>query len=316
MSENAEAIRMTVESRRVLTPSIMEFTLVPVKDAALPAYEPGAHVTVRTPSGAMRRYSLVGPGADPQAYVIAVKREAESRGGSQSMHDEAVEGTELAVEPPENEFALKDAPKYLLIAGGIGVTPIHAMARQLDEQGKPFSIIYCTRSAEETAYLDEMRAAYGSRLLVHHDGGDPARVYDFWDHFAEPQAMHIYCCGPKPLMEEIKAISGHWPEGRVNFEDFKPVEVVRADDTAFEVELAKSGRTVTVPADRSILEALRDAGFPTVSSCESGTCGTCKTRLIAGEADHRDMVLMDEEKDDTIMICVSRSKGGRLVLDL
>lgn len=316
MSENAEAIRMTVESRRLLTPSIMEFTLVAADGGALPAYEPGAHVTVRTPSGAMRRYSLVGPGEDPHAYVIAVKREPDSRGGSQSMHDEAVEGTELAVEPPENEFALKDAPKYLLIAGGIGVTPIHAMARHLDEQGKPFSIIYCTRSAEETAYLDEMRAAYGSRLLVHHDGGDPAKVYDFWDHFAEPQAMHVYCCGPKPLMEEIKAISGHWPEGRVNFEDFKPVEVVRADDTAFEVELAKSGRTLTVPADRSILEALRDAGFPTVSSCESGTCGTCKTRLLSGEADHRDMVLMDEEKDDTIMICVSRSKGGRLVLDL
>ena len=117
-------------------------------------------------------------------------------------------------------------------------------------------------------------------------------------------------------MEEIKAVSGHWPEGRVHFEDFKPIDVVRDDDVAFEVELAKSGGTITVPEDRSILEALRDAGHATVSSCESGTCGTCKTRLISGEVDHRDMVLMDHEKDDTIMICVSRAASGKLVLDL
>lgn len=309
-------MRMKVASRRMLTPTIAEFTLVAADGAALPDYEPGAHVTVQTPSGAMRRYSLVGPGEDPESYILAVKLEAESRGGSRSMHDEAVEGTELVVEPPENEFPLKQANKYLLIAGGIGVTPIYAMARKLDEDGKSFSIIYCTRSAEEAAYLDEMRAAFGSRLTFHHDDGDPDKVYDFWDHFAEPQAMHVYCCGPKPLMEEIKAISGHWPEGRVNFEDFKPVEVVRADDAAFEVELARSGRTLTVPADRTILETLREAGFATVSSCESGTCGTCKTRLVSGAVDHRDMVLMDEEKDDFIMICVSRSEGGKLVLDL
>ncbi|PHP65966.1 ferredoxin [Zhengella mangrovi] len=316
MRDGSDAMRMKVASRRMLTPTIAEFTLVAADGAALPDYEPGAHVTVQTPSGAMRRYSLVGPGEDPESYVLAVKLEAESRGGSRSMHDEAVEGTELVVEPPENEFPLKQANKYLLIAGGIGVTPIYAMARKLDEDGKSFSIIYCTRSAEEAAYLEEMRAAFGSRLTVHHDDGDPDKVYDFWDHFAEPQAMHVYCCGPKPLMEEIKAISGHWPEGRVNFEDFKPVEVVRADDAAFEVELARSGRTLTVPADRTIIETLREAGFATVSSCESGTCGTCKTRLVSGAVDHRDMVLMDEEKDDFIMICVSRSEGGKLVLDL
>lgn len=316
MDENSEPIRMTVAGRRMLTPTIAEFTLVPAEVGELPAYRAGAHVTVKTPSGAMRRYSLVGPGDHPESYVIAVKKEQESRGGSQSMHDEAVEGTELLVEPPENEFALKDAPKYLLIAGGIGVTPIYAMARQLESEGKPFRIIYCTRSADETAYLDEMKQAFGDKLLVHHDEGDRDKVYDFWDHFAEPQNMHVYCCGPKPLMEEIKAISGHWPEGRVNFEDFKPIEVTLPDDVAFDVELAKTGRTITVPADRSILEAMRDNGLPTVSSCESGTCGTCKTRLIEGDVDHRDMVLMDEEKDDYIMICVSRARSGNLVIDL
>jgi phthalate 4,5-dioxygenase reductase subunit len=304
-----------VARRRVLTPVITEFVLAPTGPDPLPQVSAGAHVTLRTPSGAMRRYSIVNADETPGNYVIAVKREADSRGGSASMHNDAVEGEVLEIAEIANDFALTEAPEHLLIAGGIGVTPIYSMARELEKAGKPFRIVYCTRSAEETAYLDEMQAAYGDRMILHHDGGDPDEVYDFWDHFEEPLKTHVFCCGPHPLMEEIRAISGHWPEGRVHFEDFKPIEVVRADDVAFEVELAQAGRTVEVPADRSILEALRDAGEATVSSCESGTCGTCKTRLIAGEVDHRDMVLMEEEKADHIMICVSRSCGGKLVLD-
>jgi len=316
MTTNNDAIRMKVTARRELTPSITEFTLSPVDSAELPRIEPGAHITLETPSGAMRRYSLINPDEQPDHYVIAVKREPESRGGSQSMHDAATHGLEILVEPPENDFPLKPATKYLLIAGGIGVTPIYSMARQLAAEDKDFRIIYCTRSPEETAYRDEMSEAFGSKLVIHHDDGDPDKVYDFWDHFAEVQNVQVYCCGPKPLMEEIKAISGHWPEGRVNFEDFKPVDIIRADDTPFDVELAKSGKTVNVPADRSILEAVRDSGVETASSCESGTCGTCKTRLISGDVDHRDMVLMDDEKSDHIMICISRARSGGLVLDL
>lgn len=309
-----DLITMTVSSRRELTPSIVEFVLKPEEGGSLPEYGPGAHITVETPSGAMRRYSLVG--GEANTYTIAVKREPESRGGSQSMHDEVAEGNKLRVAPPENEFSLGPAPDYLLIAGGIGVTPIYAMAKRLKEQDKPFRIIYVSRSPQDAAYLAEMREAFGDRMIVHHDEGDLERIYDFWDHFETPQPTHVYCCGPKPLMEEIKAISGHWPEGRVHFEDFKPVDIVRPDDVAFDVELAKSGKTVHVPADRSILEAVRDADVRTVSSCESGTCGSCKTRLLAGDVDHRDMVLMDEEKDNTIMICVSRAKSGNLVVDL
>jgi phthalate 4,5-dioxygenase reductase component len=312
-----ELIRMRVAARRALTPHITEFTLAPLDERTLPAFTAGAHVTVETPSGAMRRYSLVSDGAAPSEYVIAVKREPSSRGGSASMHDDAVEGAELHVAVPENDFAIIDAPRYLLIAGGIGITPIYAMASHLKREGKDFDIIYVSRSAEDAAYLQDLKEAFGERVLAHHDEGDPEKIYDFWDHFVEPQKLNVYCCGPKPLMDEIRAISGHWPEGRVNFEDFKPIDVVRADDAPFEVELRKTGQTLDVPADRSILEAMRDAGFKTVSSCESGTCGTCKTGLLEGEADHRDMVLMDEEKADKIMICVSRAcPGGRLVLDL
>lgn len=307
--------RMTLEvkARADLTPEICEFTLALPEGGALPPFTPGAHVTVETPDGAMRRYSLVNDGEEPEDYVISVKREPASRGGSASMHDDATVGTNLNVDPPENEFELVPASKYLLIAGGIGITPILSMARYLSFEGKPFKIIYCTRSAEETAYLDEVKDLPGA--IVHHDNGDPDGFYDFWDHFEQPGVEHVYCCGPAPLMEEIKAVSGHWPEGRVHFEDFNAVSVVRDDDVPFKVTVAKTGRVIEVPADRSILEALRDAGENTVSSCESGTCGTCKCKLIEGEADHRDMVLMDEEKDDYIMICVSRAKSGDLVVD-
>ncbi len=307
--------RMTLEvkGRVDLTPEICEFTLALPEGGELPGFSPGAHITVETPEGAMRRYSLVNDGVEPEEYVISVKREPQSRGGSASMHEQALVGTMLSIDPPENEFELVPASKYLLIAGGIGITPILAMARYLSIEGKPFRVIYCTRSAEETAYLDEVREIPGA--IVHHDNGDPDGFYDFWDHFERSGTEHVYCCGPAPLMEEIKAVSGHWPEGRVHFEDFAGVDVVREDDVPFKVTVAKTGRVIHVPADRSILEALRDAGENTVSSCESGTCGTCKCKLIEGEADHRDLVLMDEEKDDYIMICVSRAKSGDLVVD-
>tara|TARA_R110000796_G_scaffold40951_4_gene101177 strand:+ start:8458 stop:9396 length:939 start_codon:yes stop_codon:yes gene_type:complete len=311
-----DALKMTVAERRQLTEHICEFTLAPADGEKLPSFTAGAHITVQTPSGAMRRYSLVNDGKDPEVYKIALKREINGRGGSMSMHDDAQEGTELQVEAPENTFELTDAKNYLLIAGGIGVTPIYAMSQQLLREYKPFEVIYCTRGEADTAFLEEMKSTLGDRLTLHHDGGDPEAVFDFWDHFEEPKDMKVYCCGPQPLIDEIEAISGHWPEGRVIFEDFKPVEVVRADDKPFEVKLEKSGITVQVPEDRSILEALRESGVPTVSSCESGTCGTCKTRLVSGKVDHRDMVLMDEEKDSYVMICVSRAEEGDLVLDL
>jgi phthalate 4,5-dioxygenase reductase component len=311
-----DALKMTVAERRQLTEHICEFTLAPADGSKLQSFTAGAHITVETPSGAMRRYSLVNDGTNPEVYKIALKREIHGRGGSMSMHDDAQEGTELQVEVPENTFELTDAKNYLLIAGGIGVTPIYAMSQQLLREFKPFEVIYCTRGEADTAFLEEMKSTLGDRLTLHHDGGDPEAVFDFWDHFEEPKDMKVYCCGPQPLIDEIEAISGYWPEGRVIFEDFKPVEVVRADDKPFEVKLEKSGITIEVPADRSILEALRESGVPTVSSCESGTCGTCKTRLVSGKVDHRDMVLMDEEKDSYVMICVSRAEEGDLVLDL
>ena len=308
--------RLTIAGKRMLTPDICELSLARADGSALEPFEPGAHLGIETPSGAMRQYSLVNDGRAPNRYVIACKREPDSRGGSRSLVEETRTGGHLRVDAPANSFPLTPAAGYLLIAGGIGIAPIIAMANRLDDEGLPFRLIYCARSASETAYLDESRARFGDRLILHHDGGRADAYYDFWDHFAEPSDIRVYCCGPKPLMEEIRGVSGHWPEGRIRFEDFRPVEAVRPDDRPFEVVLERSGRTVRVPGEVSILEAFRAAGIAAPSSCESGVCGTCRTRLLAGDADHRDRVLMDEERGRYIMLCVSRAKSGALTLDL
>ncbi len=316
MTSASNLMQARIIKKRMLTPSVCEFTLA-ADDMKLSSFDPGSHITVETPSGAMRRYSLVNDGQNtPDIYVISVKSETTSRGGSISMHNQTEVGTALRISGPENTFPLNEAAEYLLIAGGIGVTPIYSMAQYLAKQEKSFRIIYCSRSAEESPYLTELEDTFSDKLTSNHTEGVSENRFDFWDYFAEVKNMHVYCCGPEPLVEEIKAISGHWPEGRVNFENFKPVEVTRADDVAFEVTLQKSNQTITIPADRSILEAIREAGIKTTSSCESGTCGSCKSKLVEGDVDHRDMVLMEDEKADHIMICVSRPNTGDLTIDL
>ncbi|MDE0006462.1 MAG: PDR/VanB family oxidoreductase [Rhodospirillaceae bacterium] len=308
--------RLTITGKRMLTPDICELSLAKADGSMLVPFEPGAHVGIETPSGAMRQYSLVNDGRAPHRYVIACKRERNSRGGSRSLVEQTRMGGQLRVDAPGNSFPLIPAAGYLLIAGGIGIAPIIAMANRLADEGLPFRLIYCTRSASETAYLHDCRARFGDRLTLHHDGGRADAFYDFWDHFAEPADVRVYCCGPRSLMEEIRGVSGHWPQGRVRFEDFRPVDAVQPDDRPFEVILERSGRTVTVPGDRTILDAFRAAGIAAPSSCESGVCGTCRTRLLAGDAEHRDRVLMDEERARYVMLCVSRAKRGALTLDL
>jgi len=316
---SAAALRpLRVRGKTQLTPDIWRFELVAPDGAPLPPVEAGAHVTVETPSGARRTYSLSNAPGETESYVLGVKQERPGRGGSASLVEGVKEGDLLPVSAPINSFPLKPAPEYIFVAGGIGITPILSMLRQVAEEGTAkFRLIYCTRSAELTAFRDELAApAFAGKVKLHHDGGDPAKVFDFWPVFEKPTRAHVYCCGPKPLMEEIRAVTGHWPEHAVHFEDFaSDVEAVKADDHAFTVRNARTGEVVEVAADATILESLRAAGHNPGSSCESGTCGSCKTRLVAGEADHRDLVLTDEEKADTIMICVSRARGDELVLE-
>jgi phthalate 4,5-dioxygenase reductase subunit len=204
------------------------------------------------------------------------------------------------------------------VAGGIGITPILSMMRHLKAQGNhQFKLIYCTRDAANTAFLEELNSAeFSAHVRLHHDHGDINNALDFWPVFETPSNAHVYCCGPRGLMDAVADMSGHWPSGSVHFESFGVDASAFPANTAFSVHLQRSGVSVPVSADQSILQALREAGHRVISSCESGTCGSCRTGLLSGQAEHRDMVLTDDEKSSSIMVCVSRATSAELVLDL
>ena len=284
----------------------------------LPEFSAGAHIAVRVPNGLLRKYSLCNDPAERDRYQIAVKRESDGRGGSCSLIDHVKAGDELAVIAPVNDFGLPPrAQDFLFIAGGIGVTPIMAMIRQVIAEGKRFRLFYCSRSPETTAFRDELGASeFKDKVIIHYDQGDSSRSLDLRLILAERKNReHLYCCGPRPLMEAVRAMTDHWSPNAVHFEAFSEAETHKADDTPFKVRLARSGEVLEVSTSKTILEVLRDHGLDVPSSCETGTCGTCRTRLLAGEADHRDLVLADHEKKDTIMICVSRARGDEITID-
>lgn len=298
---------------------IVRFELRDPAGGALPAFAPGAHIPVRTPGGEIRRYSLCNAPEETDRYEIAVKRDAAGRGGSVGMTDRLAVGARLPVAAPRNEFALHPrAKRFLFIAGGIGITPMMSMMRHLVATGGPrFDLHYCTRSAAHTAFALELASAtYAGRVALHHDDGDPAQGFDFWPVLEKPTDAHIYCCGPRGLMDAVRDMTGHWPGGAVHFESFGVDAALRRHDRPFHVRLARTGVTVEVPAHRSILEALRAQGVELRSSCEAGSCGTCRTTLLAGAAEHRDFVLGEDERASQIMICVSRARDAELVLDL
>ncbi len=308
---------LRIDRKTELAEDIYLFELTRPDNAPLPSFEAGAHVTVITPCGARRNYSLCNDPTDDSRYQLGIKAERGGRGASVSMVEQAAEGDVLPVANPENTFSLVDADEYIFIAGGIGITPIICMVRTLLARGMGnFHLYYLTRGPELTAFREELSSAdLAGRVTVHHDGGDPDNMYDFWPLFEKPGKAHVYCCGPRPLMEEIRGVSGHWSQDRIHFEDFaSDVMALREDDRAFVVRHADTGETVEVPADATILETLRRAGHELPSSCESGTCGTCRTELVSGEADHRDMVLEAHQRESHIMICVSRARGDELVL--
>jgi phthalate 4,5-dioxygenase reductase component len=310
---------LRVLSKTAVAQDIWSFELRHPQGLALPAFTAGAHLTVALPNGVRRNYSLCSDPADAAMYQIAVKRDAQGRGGSISMVDEVHEGDLLSVSAPRNNFELHPrANKFLFIAGGIGITPILSMMRHLKTQGQAqFKLIYCTRDAVNTAFLAELSGSeFAAQVQVHHDHGDLAQALDLWPVFETPGDAQVYCCGPRGLMEAVADMSGHWPFGSIHFESFGVDASAYAANTAFTVHLAKSGITVPVTAEQSILQALRAGGHRVASSCESGTCGSCRTGLLSGDVEHRDMVLSEDEKADQIMVCVSRARAGELVLDL
>lgn len=298
---------------------IRSFELVQPDGSSLPAFTPGSHVKVQAPNGALRKYSLCNDPSETHRYVIAVKREEHGRGGSLSMHADLKVGDVLPTSVPENAFPLvEDSRGYLFIAGGIGVTPILSMIRSFGELAPaPWKLIYLTRSPEFAAFADELRQAGDARAVrIHHDQGDSAKAFDLWPLLEKPNSAHVYCCGPRPLMDAVRDMTGHWSPQYVHFESFNEGGSPKPDDKPFTVRLARTGVEFEVPVGKSILDSVREHGCAAPSSCESGTCGTCRTGLLEGTADHRDMVLLDDEMDRQIMICVSRAKSERLVLDL
>ena len=295
--------------------------LFELRDAAgreLPPFTAGAHIAIRAPNGLLRKYSLCNDPAERDRYQVAIKREANGRGGSANLIDAVKTGDELLIAPPVNDFALPPrAQDFLFIAGGIGITPMIAMIREVQRQGKRFRLYYCTRSPETTAFLGELSAPeFAGLVTIHHDQGDVARALDLKPILTERKNReHLYCCGPRPLMEAVRKMTDHWSPTAVHFEAFSEAETHKPDDEPFRVRLARSGKVVEVPVTKTILEVLRDNGLDVPSSCETGTCGTCRTKMLAGEADHRDLVLAEHERADTVMICVSRARSDEITLD-
>lgn len=315
----ADAMPLRIARKEEIAQGIYLFELRDAQDASLPPFAAGAHVALRTPGGFVRKYSLCNDPSERDCYAIAVKRETPGRGGSIDLIDNAQAGDTLSVAPPVNDFELpRRATDLLFIAGGIGITPIMAMIRELQTQPeKRFRLFYCTRSPEMTAFLPELsEPPFEGKVTIHHDNGDPARALDLWPILEQRKNReHLYCCGPRPLMQAVRDLTGHWSSAAVHFEAFSEPERSRPDDKPFVVELARSGAVIEVPVGVTILEAMRARGYEAPSSCESGTCGTCRTRLIEGEADHRDLVLAEHERGDQIMLCVSRALTAKLVID-
>ena len=300
-----------------ITPAAKDISLFDLGDAGggeLPAFTAGAHIALRLPGGISRRYSLCNDPAERHRYVIAVKRE---RSEPRLVESTRV-GAELRAAPPHNSFELVDAPEYVFIAGGIGVTALLSMVRHLEsrEHGR-YHLYYLTPSPEVTAFRDELgEQPYSERVTIHHDGGDPNRAFDLWPVLERATPAHVYCCGPRALLESVRDMTGHWPASHIHFESYADAAAARKpEDRPFTVRFARSGDAFEVAPGVSILDAARAHGHDVPSSCESGTCGTCRTRYVAGRPDHRDLVLTEEEKEEFVMVCVSRSLSAELVLD-
>jgi vanillate O-demethylase ferredoxin subunit len=300
---------------------IFGFELVDASGGSLPPFGAGSHIDVAVPGGIVRQYSLSRLFGARGSYEIAVLREPESRGGSATLCDSVKEGETLEISAPRNHFPLESASYTLLLAGGIGITPILCMAEHLAAQGSSFELHYCSRSPGRMAFRERIASSsFASRTFFHFDDGEPSQLLDPLAVFDSPEpGKHLYVCGPSGFLEYIRkaARDAGWRDANVHFEYFSPpADPAPAAAGSFEVQIASSGLTVTVQ-DESIADALLRVGIDIPVSCEQGVCGSCRMRVIEGEPDHRDYILSDDERtmNDQIFPCCSRSKTPRLVLD-
>jgi vanillate O-demethylase ferredoxin subunit len=320
---NNLGLSVRVAARTVEATDICSFELVEVNGRALPAFSAGSHIDVQAADGVVRQYSLCNDPKETHRYLIAVLKDANTRGGSKAMHEQVKVGDVLSISTPKNHFPLAhEAKRSLLLAGGIGVTPILCMAERLAVAGADFEMHYCTRSPDRMAFRQRIAAApYAQRVQLHFDDGDAAQKLDIAALLRAPQpGVHLYVCGPKGFMDAVlsTARAQGWPEAQLHYEFFGAEVVKSADDASFEVKLASSGKVVVVPKDKTVVQALAAAGVEVQTSCEQGVCGTCLTRVLEGVPDHKDMYLTPEEQaaNDQFTPCCSRSKTPVLVLDL
>lgn len=323
ISRDRSKLSLLVRQIRFEASGINSYELVHPQGEELPPFSAGAHIDIDLPNGMTRQYSLCNSPAERHRYVIAVLRDEKGRGGSKALH-EALRVQDLAtVSAPRNNFELApDAKKVILLAGGIGVTPLKSMAHALDRAGIPFELHYCARNPGCAAFREELGIAWRHGKLVHHfDHGNPADGLDIAALLREPEeGAHLYYCGPSGFMKACAEASSHWPAGTVHFEHFKapapPAGAATLAPGAFMVKIASSGAMLEVPADRSIADVLEQNGVRIETSCQAGLCATCKIRYLEGEVDHRDYILGDDEHGQFLTACVSRATSPVLVLDL
>ncbi|TCC64075.1 oxidoreductase [Kribbella pittospori] len=311
-------IPLRVRSVARISVGVTELVLVADDASELPSWAPGSHIDVQVRPGLVRQYSLCGDPEDRSQWRIAVLREPESRGGSAALCERVQAGDVLTATRPRNHFPLLESPRYLFIAGGIGITPIIPMIDAAHAAGADWRLVYGGRSEASMAYRDEVASVDPERVLEWPQ--DRRGLIELDRLLDEPQpGTLIYCCGPEPLIAAVEAKSAHWPHKTLQVERFAPRPLTDvAPNTSFEIELVDSDEVLVVPPDRSILEVVDEAGIYVLSNCEEGTCGTCQTTVLEGVPDHRDSVLDEDERaaNDTMMICVSRALSARLVLDL
>jgi vanillate monooxygenase ferredoxin subunit len=316
---NEQSIPVTVVRIKRETEHIKSFFLRRTDGAALPGFHAGDHIDVLLPGGITRQYSLCNGPDETEEYQLAIKKEEASRGGSRAMHDVA-EGSELRISPPRNNFALsKRGTRHVLLAGGIGVTPILSMAKHLHAEHANFEVHYFTQGPAFTPFLDELSAAKLGPNVALHPGLAAGEVKDTLRQILEQhRGAQLYYCGPLPFMETIKTIAGElsWPADEVHYEHFAPPAAPVG--AGFRLELAQSGKSFMVPPEKSILQVLNEHGIKIATSCEQGICGTCVAKVLSGEPEHHDNFLSEFQKKSgkKIILCVSRCKSDTLVIDL